>query len=139
MGQKEISGDDMITFPEGLIGFQSYHNYKIVAESDESPFRWLRSVDDESLSFVVIRPDLFLKKTYAPSVGQGDLEALGVQSINDCSIFVIVTIPQTDPEKMTANLQGPILINSDSKIGRQAISANDAHVVRYPVLGETEN
>ncbi|HNJ03020.1 MAG TPA: flagellar assembly protein FliW [Leptospiraceae bacterium] len=51
---------------------------------------------------------------------------------------MIVTIPENDPESMTANLQGPVLINKTTKQGRQAISMNEKHVVRLPVLSQVD-
>ena len=51
--------------------------------------------------------------------------------------FVIVTIPE-DPSKMTANLQGPVIINIEKKLGKQAISINEKYDVKYPMLTEMD-
>jgi flagellar assembly factor FliW len=50
-------------------------------------------------------------------------------------VFAIVTIPE-NPSLMTANLQGPIIINPEKKLGRQAISMNDRYHVRHRILDE---
>lgn len=50
-------------------------------------------------------------------------------------MFAIVTIP-TNPSDMTANLQGPIIVNPDKRLGRQAISLSDRYSVRHKILEE---
>jgi flagellar assembly factor FliW len=86
----------------------------------------------------VIQPDVFLKSAYSPEVLSGELEALSVKKPGDCAIYLIVTIPENEPQKMTANMQGPVLINAEKKIGRQVISINDKHLVRVPILEQME-
>ncbi len=48
--------------------------------------------------------------------------------------MVIVSIPGEDPDLMTANLQGPILINKKDLIGGQFISRDETHPVRKLIL-----
>ncbi|MFC1670955.1 flagellar assembly protein FliW, partial [Spirochaetota bacterium] len=50
----------------------------------------------------------------------------------------IVTIPE-NPKEMTANLQGPIIVNPHKRIGKQAISANEKYGVRHGILEEMNN
>ena len=37
---------------------------------------------------------------------------------------------------MTANLQGPVIINPSKKLGRQAISLSDRYNVRHRIIDE---
>lgn len=137
-GTVEINPEDIVDFPEGLLGFQEYHKFALIAEKDDSPFRWLQSMEETSLAFIVIQPDIFMKSAYSPELLSGDLDALSVKKADQCRIYLIVTIPENEPQKMTANLQGPILINGEKKIGRQVISLNDKHYVRVPILEQME-
>ena len=41
-----------------------------------------------------------------------------------------------NPKDMTANLQGPIIINPHKRIGRQAISTNEKYGVKHGILEE---
>ena len=50
-------------------------------------------------------------------------------------VFVIVTIPR-NPSDMTANLQGPVIINPRTRKGRQVISQSDRYGVRHRILDE---
>ena len=53
-------------------------------------------------------------------------------------VFAIVTIP-ANPKEMTANLQGPLIINPLKRIGRQAVSLSDKYRVKHIILEEMEN
>jgi flagellar assembly factor FliW len=49
--------------------------------------------------------------------------------------FAIVTIPE-DHKKMSANLQGPVIINREKRIGKQFISTNPDWKTRHYILDE---
>ena len=64
-----------------------------------------------------------------------ELDSLGITSEDQVLDFAIVTIPE-DPMEMTANLQGPIIINRATRVGRQTISTDPSRQVRHPILKE---
>lgn len=137
LGIVQIDQAQIVQFPEGLLGFPEYTEFALLDDSDESPFKWLQSTTDAALAFVVIQPELFLAN-YRAEPGEADLKALGVSQVSECLTLLIVTIPHDEPRKMTANLQGPILINGPKRIGRQVISNNDRHLVRVSILEQLE-
>ena len=49
-------------------------------------------------------------------------------------LYTIVTIPQGEPEMMTANLQGPILINLATREAKQILLVSDDYPIRYPLF-----
>lgn len=134
-GEIEVNPANIIQFPEGLFGFHEHREFALLdQQKEDSPFAWLQSTADSSLAFIIIEPGLFMKEAYVPEVARGDLESLGVKGTDECSVFLIVTIPADHPEEMTANLQGPVLIHAGKKLGRQVISNNNAHSVRVSIL-----
>ena len=137
LGQVEIAPDDIVRFPEGLFGFPDVHEFIVLKENDDSPFSWLQSTKDPQLAFVLIVPELFLTD-YRPQLAPGDLDIFETERIEDCVTYLIVTIPENQPEKMTANLQGPVLIHNERKVGRQVISHHSKHFVRVPILEQLE-
>lgn len=137
MGQVEIAPEDILVFPEGLFGFPDVREFTVLAEKGDSPFLWLQSISDPELAFVIIDPALFISD-YMPQLAPGDLEPLKTDSIADCEMYVIVTIPEKNPERMTANLQGPVLLNKEERIGRQVISHHSKHFVRVQILQQVE-
>ncbi|MCB1307902.1 MAG: flagellar assembly protein FliW [Leptospiraceae bacterium] len=138
LGKVEINPGDMIQFPEGLFGFHEVREFALLMEKGDSPFKWLQSTQRADLAFIVIEPALFLKDPYMPDISASELDQLGVKDLSECSVYTIVTIPKDHPEKMTANLQGPVLINPHKMIGRQVISNDNRHLVRVPILEQME-
>ncbi|RHX87809.1 flagellar assembly protein FliW [Leptospira stimsonii] len=132
-GKIQISEKQILSFPEGLLGFEDYKNFALIEEEEESVFKWLQSTEEVDLAFVVIPPSLF-KKEYKPLIPEQELQLIGIEEINESLTLVIVTIPGEDPALMTANMQGPILINKVSLIGKQFISRNESHSVREKIL-----
>ncbi|PJZ77987.1 flagellar assembly protein FliW [Leptospira neocaledonica] len=132
-GKIKVSERQLIKFPEGLLGFGGYKSFALIEEDEESVFKWLQSVDEVDLAFVVIPPSLF-KKEYKPLLSQEELSQIGLQDVSEALTLVIVTIPNDDPASMTANLQGPILINKTDLTGRQFVSRNEIHSVRERIL-----
>ena len=57
-----------------------------------------------------------------------------METIDHAEVWAIISIPANHPEDMTVNLQGPIIINPDQKLGGQYISEDDRHGIRMPVL-----
>ena len=137
LGKITLDPEQLLSFPEGLYGFRDFHEFALVEESAENPFKWLQSTSDPALAFIVIQPELILSG-YRPEVAREDLQSIGLSGVDESLVFLIVTIPENDPESMTANLQGPVLINKTTKQGRQAISMNEKHVVRLPVLSQVD-
>ncbi|PJZ70000.1 flagellar assembly protein FliW [Leptospira perolatii] len=132
-GAIRVSEKQIIRFPEGLLGFSSYKNFALIEEDEESVFKWLQSIEEVDLAFVVIPPSLF-KKEYKPLIPTDELSQLGIEDSSQALILVIVTIPNDDPAAMTANLQGPILVNKTNLVGRQFISRNELHSVREKII-----
>lgn len=134
-GEIEVDESQMITFPDGLFGFENYKNYFLL-EAENSPFLWLQSADEPSLAFILIDPFLF-KPDYELKISEEDYLSIEIKDKEkELLHFVIVTVPPDHPEKMTANLQGPIIININKKLGKQAISLKEDYTVRCPILEE---
>jgi len=132
-GKIKILDEQILQFPEGILGFAEYNRYALIEESEDSPFKWLQSVDEPDLAFIVIQPELFMKD-YSPVLKETEIGEIGLQKLEEALVFVIVTIPGNDPDGMTANLQGPILINRKNHTARQFISRNDSHSVRVRIV-----
>jgi len=132
-GKIEIEERQIIHFANGLFGFEKYSRYAFIEESPDSPFKWLQCLEDKNLAFIVIQPELFTS-TYHPIIPPSELKTIKVTKNEDALVMVIVTIPDTDPNLMTANLQGPILINPKELIGGQFISRDETHLVRKLIL-----
>ncbi len=132
-GEIEVDERQRIHFPFGIFGFESLHEY-VLLDSSRPPFYWLQSVERPEIAFVLIDPKVF-RPEYVPEVAAPELEDIDLKDLSDMLVFAIVTVPQ-DQALMTANLQGPIIINRHTKRGRQSISLNPRWKVRHYILDE---
>lgn len=135
-GKMVIDERQILNFPDGILGFENYTQFALIEENQESPFKWLQSLTELDLAFIVIQPDLFAPD-YKPVLGQEDLDGIGLVSLDEAVVMTIVTIPNDNPQKMTANLQGPVVINPKNGKAKQFISKNENHPVRKMILEST--
>ncbi|MBN1898539.1 MAG: flagellar assembly protein FliW [Spirochaetes bacterium] len=133
-GEIKVDETQQITFPDGLFGFEQYKKFYLL-ENPGSPFLWLQSSEEPALAFILIQPVQF-KADYKLEISQEDYKSIGLDKKDKKVLdFVIVTVPK-EPEKMTANLQGPIIINVEKNIGKQVISLKEDYPIRCPVIEE---
>ncbi|HOD53991.1 MAG TPA: flagellar assembly protein FliW [Candidatus Cloacimonadota bacterium] len=135
-GEIEISEETIISFPNGILGFPDQTNYALINTDDNSPLKWLQSLEDPTLAFVVTNPNLF-KPDYMVDAYRKDLADINVQDAEDVLVLVIVTVPK-DPSKMTANLKGPILINTQNRLAKQLVIDNNDYEIKYRLLSDDE-
>lgn len=137
LGQEvELTNKNFIHFADGLIGFESFHDFALVPQGDESPFLLLQAVDEPQLAFLTIDPRCFAP-AYLPELSDEDLQSLDLKDFSHAVVLSIVVIPE-DPAKMTANLQAPVVINVETRHGRQLVSRSGKHKIRHYILGEPE-
>lgn len=130
----EIDDKDVIKLPSGLIGFPELKSFVLLDHDKESPFKWLQSLDDGAIAFVLINPLLF-KPEYLVEVNEAEVADLQLESEEDAVISVIVTMP-SDPKKMTANLKAPVVFNLKNRRGRQVILGNSEYSTKHSILDE---
>lgn len=134
-GNVEINEEDIITFEKGIPGFESSKKFVILHKVEEdNPFKWLQSVDDGKVAFVVINPQVF-KHNYEVKVDRTISDELEIEVIEDVIVFSIVTIPE-EVSKMTANLKAPVLINAKKNKGMQLILDDERYDFRHLILDE---
>ena len=129
-------GTDLLTFPRGLAGFEDHHNW-ILLDGKTGSVKWLQNIEDPALALPVTAPDA-VKPDYEARISDDDLQAVGVKDWDSDGLvmLVVLTIPQTAPWDMTANLRAPILVNADTRQALQAITLNETYPVRHPVLSQ---
>ena len=132
-GLVDVDERQEIFFPFGILGFEDLKHY-VLLDSDQQPFYWLQSLDSVDVAFVLIDPKSF-RTDFTLEVPEEDLAEIDIYSESDALIFSIVTIPE-DPKQMTANLQGPIIVNKRNRIGRQSIVTDPRWQIRHRILEE---
>jgi len=132
-GQIEVNDRQRITFPSGLLGFESFKEY-VLLDAERQPFLWLQSLDVQQVAFVLINPFIF-RPDYEMNIDNEDLLPIGISDPSKALIFSIVTIP-TDGAPMTANLQGPLVINRDNRLGMQAVLTDSRWKTKHDINAE---
>ncbi len=133
-GNLSIEKENIITFEQGLLGFEELKQFAIIDLEECLPFEWLVSVEDPIVAFPILNPTLFFSD-YKPSLSKDDLISLNIKKEKDVEMFCIVTLDKK-PENVTLNLKGPILINMKNKMGKQVVLAEDYYslnqlLIRY--------
>lgn len=131
-GEQAVSPDKVIEFPEGLPGFERFTSYALFTDPASEPFQWLLSTQNERLGFVVINP-VMLWSDYEPRISKEDFRSLGIQEADEVLLLSIVTLSD-DPQHVTANLSGPILINAATRRGRQLALLDDRYTTKHRIV-----
>jgi flagellar assembly factor FliW len=132
-GLIDVDERQKIIFPQGLFGFEELKDY-LLLDAERQPFYWLQSMDEEDVAFVLVSPFLF-RPDYEVNVSNEEVGGIGIRSPENALIFSIVTIPQ-DGSPMTANLQGPLIINRDTRMGKQAVLTDDRWKTKHDIMAE---
>jgi len=132
-GTMEVDEKQKVTIPLGLFGFDDYKEY-VLLSAEHEPFYWLQSIDEQEIAFVLINPFLF-RPDYEVNISNEELAEIGIANPENALIFVLVTIPQ-DGGSMTANLQGPLVINKKNMTGMQAVLSDTKWRTKHDIISE---
>ena len=131
MGTVSIDETQIVEFPHGLFGFEDYHRYAVI-EAEYQPFYWLQSLDESSLAFIMVDPFLIVAD-YELDIDDKTLLEIGLDSPQDVILFSIVTIP-ADGGPVTANLQGPVVINRRNNQALQVILSDSRWTTKHNII-----
>ncbi len=134
-GTITIEAEDIITFPDGLVGLSHLKRFVIIRHGNDSPFRWLQSVEEPGFAMLLIDP-WFFRPDYEVVLSDVDVERLQLSADSIRWVYVTVSIPPGKPHAMTANLLAPIVINGSARCGRQVILDDERYTTRHPILQE---
>lgn len=131
MGVVSIEESQIITFPNGLYGFEEFHKFAVI-EAEYQPFYWLQSLDESGLAFIIVDPFLIVND-YELDIDDRTLSEIGIDSPADVILFAIITVP-ADGGAVTANLQGPVVINRKSNVALQVILSDSKWTTKHNII-----
>jgi flagellar assembly factor FliW len=134
LGDLDVDDAKILMFPEGLVGFPADTRFVLVEIDEGEAYRWLQSVDDPALSFLTVIPWHFFPD-YEPEIDRLTEQELGLKEVTDAIVLCVVTIREGSPVPVTANLLGPIVINTISRVGRQIVLADSGYPARAELVG----
>ena len=133
-GTIEIAEEQLFEFPMGLLGFSNQKRYVVLDHAPDSPLKWLQSVDDGSLAFIITDP-LFFVPTYRVSARKSELEVINPVE-EQLVLSVIMTVPE-NPQDMSANLMAPLIFNMENRTAMQYVLTKQKYPVKYYVLKDS--
>lgn len=136
-GLVELKSEDVLTFGEGLLGFQDLRQFVLLDDPNDDIFAWLQSCELPSVAFPVLEPELFGHK-YNLTLNRTDLEYLKLQATQSPGFLNIITIPD-DPTQMTANIKAPIVINLEQKLARQCVLQDNNLAIKEPIFTKLQS
>ena len=130
-GRLEVPADNVIDFPNGLIGLGGTR-WALLAREEDSTFVWLHSIDDPELAVPVTNPWQFFAD-YEVELSDEEAERIGISDAEQTSVYVTVRAAEA-LEDFHANLRAPILIAHGK--GHQVINQADTAPMRAPLFAE---
>jgi flagellar assembly factor FliW len=127
-GEIEINEKDIFHFKYGIPGFLDEKQF-VLLPLEDTPFVILQSVKTPSLGFAMIDPFGYFPD-YDIELDEQTVTQLEIFSEKEVAIYVILTV--ADPfDNTTANLQAPIVLNYEKKLGKQVILTNTTYKTKH--------
>jgi flagellar assembly factor FliW len=106
-GTVEISEEEVIEFPRGLVGLGGL-NYTLLNRNPGTDFRWLHCVEDPALALPVVPPERFFPD-FTLELSDEDRAEAGIEDLSRATVYVTVRA-DPNPFEITANLRAPLVI-----------------------------
>lgn len=128
----DVPMEDIIVFKDGLLGLDHLKKYILVSPEENLPFKYLQSIEEDNLAFIVINPYLYMPD-YSFDVFDDVIDELEINEPSDVLVLNVVVIPN-DIKKMTANFAAPILINVNNRKGKQIVLNDSKYEIRHSIF-----
>lgn len=125
LASQQVNPDSIITFPQGIPGFEDQTRFKLLQQQDSEIVYYLQSVDDESLEFPVASPTLF-NINYSFLLSDAEEQLLQLSDSDDLLILIMLhknELTGEDKPTVKGSIKAPLLINSEKRIGFQKLLA----------------
>lgn len=129
-GEVEINEEKVITFADGVLGFENYKKYILL--EDGSGFYWLQSIENGELALACMAP-YNVCDNYNPEIDEEFINKLEIVHDDDALLLCVVVIPK-DIKKTTVNLRAPLVINTVNNKAAQAVLDNNNYDIRHFVF-----
>jgi flagellar assembly factor FliW len=129
-GSVEVEADDVVRFPEGLLGLADCRDWVFLADAQDDALAWMQSLNRAEIAVAVVGPRRFVPG-YRVRVARRELEPLKLDDVGAAQVLVVVG--RTD-RSVTLNLKAPLVINLQRRLGRQVV-ANGELPLRHELGG----
>ncbi len=127
-GRLEVAKDKIMHFPNGLIGFPETKRF-VLMDYKDTLLKWIQAVDDKDVAFIVV-PAVEFFPDFTVRIDNVTKDLLEIGNEEDVIVFSILRV---ENEQVTANLQGPLVINSINKKGIQIVNEDTRFSCQTPM------
>lgn len=118
-GTLDINDDELLTFPQGVIGFPTEQRFALVPHQGSGYIAWLQSAVTPGLAFPVVSAHAFGDR-YPDVPVESAARDVGVDGDED-TLAVMVVLCALANQPATVNLLAPIVVNAATRKGAQII------------------
>jgi flagellar assembly factor FliW len=135
-GSLKVPDDKIITMARPVLGFERLRFYCLIEIEELSPFLLMQSTEDSEVGFLVMNPVIFFPD-YRIEINSQEIAELEVSDPASVETYVILTVARKSRD-LTANLQGPILINTLTNKAKQLVLVNSQYQVQHSLTKAAE-
>jgi flagellar assembly factor FliW len=129
-GEIEIDPETVLTFPQGMPGFEDCTRYKLLHEEQPNPrVRWLQSLDDADLSFSLVQV-AHLGLSYEVSLSDEECALIELEQAEDAVLLLLLSRRFEEGQAISANTQAPVVLNLKSRKALQKVGVRADIVFR---------
>ncbi|MEZ5316947.1 MAG: flagellar assembly protein FliW [Vicinamibacterales bacterium] len=126
-----VTEREIVTFPEGLPGFETTRRFVLQKADGLEPFTLVRGLDDGAPAFVAIEPQR-VDGDFRATIQPGDRLRLQARA-GDALLWLALVTVQADGT-VTVNLRAPIVVNPATMLGLQVVVADSPYALDHPLL-----
>jgi flagellar assembly factor FliW len=116
--------------PHGLIGFEEYRHWVLLASKESEELAWLQSVALSHVALPMISPRRFVPN-YRLQVQRRDLDLLQMHAKDQ--VYVLASLSKQG-NHWTTNLKSPVILNSTRRLAVQVIVIDDQPLCQPIIL-----
>jgi len=132
-GEIEVDEEKILRFKEGIPAFEDEHEFLLIPYDKESPILFMQSLQSPDLAFLVTSPFIFFPD-YSFEIDDEITEDLEIKSQDDLQIYSILTVPNGEVKKMTANLMAPVVLNGKNMLAKQVVLDKSPYQTKHPLF-----
>lgn len=120
-GRIDVDPADILHFPSGLPGLEDCRDWALLADADNDALGWLQSTTRGDVALAVVSPRRFVPD-YQVRIPRSELTPLSLADMRQAQVVVVVGKIDAG---LTLNLKAPIVINLESRTGRQVVATGE--------------
>jgi flagellar assembly factor FliW len=131
LGPVPYTADDVLTFPEGVPGFEGLRAFLIVTREECAPFVFLASLERPEVAL----PLLPLALVTGPEAAGAALQAARAQhrALSDAAALYAVAGIARGATQVWVNLRAPVVVDLEARRGVQVILGDETLPVALPL------